>query len=84
MSGRVPGMGYIILLWHSLSLPYNYFEPVLSNEDKVSCSRTQHNATGEILTLDLAIKSPALYQLSELMVLQVRIMFESVVSCIQH
>ena len=22
----VLGMGYIILLWHSLSLPYNYFE----------------------------------------------------------
>ena len=22
----VPGMGYVILLWHSLSLPYNYFE----------------------------------------------------------
>ena len=21
----VPGMGYVILLWHSLSLPYNYF-----------------------------------------------------------
>ena len=23
----VPGMGYVILLWHSLSLPYNYFSP---------------------------------------------------------
>ena len=23
---RVLGMGYIILLWHSLSLPYNYFQ----------------------------------------------------------
>ena len=22
---RVVGMGYVILLWHSLSLPYNYF-----------------------------------------------------------
>ena len=22
----VLGMGYVILLWHSLSLPYNYFE----------------------------------------------------------
>ena len=22
---RVLGMGYVILLWHSLSLPYNYF-----------------------------------------------------------
>ena len=29
--GRFPfhwvlGMGYVILLWHSLSLPYNYFD----------------------------------------------------------
>ena len=24
----VLGMGYVILLWHSLSLPYNYFEEV--------------------------------------------------------
>ena len=23
----VLGMGYVILLWHSLSLPYNYFLP---------------------------------------------------------
>ena len=23
----VLGMGYVILLWHSLSLPYNYFDP---------------------------------------------------------
>ena len=22
----VPGMGYVILLWHSLSLPYNYLK----------------------------------------------------------
>ena len=26
----VLGMGYVILLWHSLSLPYNYFENVES------------------------------------------------------
>ena len=26
----VLGMGYVILLWHSLSLPYNYFEDFLS------------------------------------------------------
>ena len=24
----VLGMGYVILLWHSLSLPYNYFKKV--------------------------------------------------------
>ena len=39
-------------------------EPVLSNEDEVSCSRTQNHAPGGIRTHDLAIKSPALYQLS--------------------
>ena len=26
----VLGMGYVILLWHSLSLPYNYFENLVS------------------------------------------------------
>ena len=26
----VLGMGYVILLWHSLSLPYNYFSYVCS------------------------------------------------------
>ena len=26
----VLGMGYVILLWHSLSLPYNYFESLYS------------------------------------------------------
>ena len=26
----VLGMGYVILLWHSLSLPYNYFDSNLS------------------------------------------------------
>ena len=26
----VLGMGYVILLWHSLSLPYNYFDVIRS------------------------------------------------------
>ena len=29
----VLGMGYVILLWHSLSLPYNYFKNVHFNGD---------------------------------------------------
>ena len=41
---------------------FSLVEPVLSNEDEVSCSRTQHSAPGESQTLDLAIKSPALYR----------------------
>ena len=36
----------------------------LSNEDEVSCLRTQHCTPDEIRTRDLAIKSLALYQLS--------------------
>ena len=36
----VLGMGYVILLWHSLSLPYNYFE--------TTC--TQPSATSNIST----------------------------------
>ena len=27
----VLGMGYVILLWHSLSLPYNYFSVSMQN-----------------------------------------------------
>ena len=37
-----------------------WVEPVLSNEDEVFCSRTQHRAPGEIRTHDLAIKSGTL------------------------
>ena len=40
---------------------FSWVEPVLSNGDEVSCSRTQHLASGEIRTRDLAIKSAALY-----------------------
>ena len=29
----VLGMGYVILLWHSLSLPYNYFDLTKSFSD---------------------------------------------------
>ena len=31
----VPGMGYVILLWHSLSLPYNYFDLLLARQKGV-------------------------------------------------
>ena len=43
---------------------FSLVEPVLRNEDGVSCSMTQHGAPGEIRTHDLTIKSLALYQLS--------------------
>ena len=43
---------------------FSCVEPVLSNEDEVSYSRTQHRAPGEIQARELAIKSLALYQLS--------------------
>ena len=38
----VLGMGYVILLWHSLSLPYNYFESAVTryqNAEKVQFYR---------------------------------------------
>ena len=41
---------------------FSWVEPVLSNEDEVSSSRTQHPASGEIQTRDLAFKSLVLYQ----------------------
>ena len=33
----VLGMGYVILLWHSLSLPYNYFVNDLTGKDSQKC-----------------------------------------------
>ena len=36
----VLGMGYVILLWHSLSLPYNYTEYILDSFCKRSCLDT--------------------------------------------
>ena len=39
---------------------FSWVVPVLSNEDEVFCSRSQHCAPGEIRTRDLAIKSQAL------------------------
>ena len=32
----VLGMGYVILLWHSLSLPYNYFDLSVDREDSLT------------------------------------------------
>ena len=39
---------------------FSWVRPVLSNEDEVSFSRTQHRAPGETWTCDLAIKSGTL------------------------
>ena len=36
----VLGMGYVILLWHSLSLPYNYFSRLIT---KLSFEESHHN-----------------------------------------
>ena len=33
----VLGMGYVILLWHSLSLPYNYYAPNFEKVDGAYC-----------------------------------------------
>ena len=37
----VLGMGYVILLWHSLSLPYNYSK--ILKFSKFQCERTAFN-----------------------------------------
>ena len=42
---------------------FSWVEPVLSNEDEVSCSRTQHCAPGEIRTRVLAILEQYKYTL---------------------
>ena len=34
----VLGMGYVILLWHSLSLPYNYFVALERRKCRVKCT----------------------------------------------
>ena len=38
---------------------FSWVEPVLSNEDEVSCSRTQHCAPGEIRSRDLSDQESA-------------------------
>ena len=43
---------------------FSWVESVLGNEDKVSCSKTQHPAASEILTSHLLVRSLVLYQLS--------------------
>ena len=37
----VLGMGYVVLLWHSLSLPYNYFE-IKSCRTKTCVNKRKH------------------------------------------
>ena len=63
-------MKTLLLVWFETLRPsqqcfshvvtFSWVELVLSNEDGVSCSRTQHHASGEIRTRDLVIKSLAL------------------------
>ena len=41
----VLGMGYIILLWHSLSLPYNYFKNLTHNPDSITLRNGQYDSS---------------------------------------
>ena len=44
----VLGMGYVILLWHSLSLPYNYFAKIVRikhNEDKITLQNLYYSTS---------------------------------------
>ena len=38
----VLGMGYVILLWHSLSLPYNYFGKMFHARKKLNAKFRLH------------------------------------------
>ena len=44
----VLGMGYVILLWHSLSLPNNCFEPLKPHFYMVKVIEKQRTGTGAI------------------------------------
>ena len=66
----VLGMGYVILLWHSLNLPYNYFEycsSVWSNTSSGNINRItklQRHACKLILSQDYIDSQEALKRLS--------------------
>ena len=51
---------------------FSWVEPVLSNDDEVSCSRIQHRASRGLGTCDLVIKESGTLP-TELMVLPMRI-----------
>ena len=42
------GMGYVILLWNSLSLPYNYFSKTYKQEIRIF-SNFEYNIIGQFL-----------------------------------
>ena len=51
----VLGMGYVISLWHSLSLPYNYFSIDMQNKVDTSNSQAMKvnvNSAKQILWID--------------------------------
>ena len=50
------GLILLFCLGWGFTSTFSWVEPVQSNEDEVSCSRTPHRAPGEIRTRDLAIK----------------------------
>ena len=51
----VLGMGYVILLWHSLSLPYNYFTGVFVKDGRYAL---HFDIIGEIKTIGGGIRVP--------------------------
>ena len=62
----VLGMGYVILLWHSLSLPYDYFafkkKTDLLNKTMSSFNGALIAQLGEHLTLDCKVRGSILTQ----------------------
>ena len=67
----VLGMGYVILLWHSLSLPYNYFGET-GNRKMMRESMTGFlNSSREVREVQTIFKSdPGLHYLTRLVSLK--------------
>ena len=51
----VLGMGYVILLWHSLSLPYNYFTCIFSSGVQETTFSKNINISGLFLSSTLPV-----------------------------
>ena len=52
----VLGMGYVILLWHSLSLPYNYFSRILVVPNQTVILDTKIQIQSILMLIELEFK----------------------------
>ena len=66
----VLGMGYVILLWHSLSLPYNYFGTDIGYDKLYCVTKNQPQIAYQFMYLSifLSLIQKFLSQISQLLV----------------